>query len=111
MLRRQPAQNKQIITIPTANQPHMSRAGKWSGLPPAEKTARITLQEVRRCANEGIHLASFALIEDYFYLDLVNFVEQMAQVSGGIAAYCNANDLGNMVIDSFVAGRRRRRAM
>ena len=51
------------------------------------------------------------LIEDYFYLSLVNFVQQMAQVSGGIAAYCNADDLGNMVVDSFVNGRRTRRAM
>jgi uncharacterized protein with von Willebrand factor type A (vWA) domain len=66
---------------------------------------------VKRCANEGIHLSSFALIEDYFYLGLVNFVEQMAAVSGGVAAYCNATDLGNMVIDSFVGGRRRRRAL
>jgi len=79
--------------------------------PPAEQTARITLQEVHRCSNEGIHLASFALIEDYFYLNLVNFVEQMARVSGGVAAYCNAGDLGNMVIDSFVAGRRRRQTL
>ena len=70
-----------------------------------------TLAEVKRCANEGIHLSSFALIEDYFYLGLVNFVEQMAQVSGGIAAYCNADDLGNMIIDSFVKGRRQRRTV
>ena len=69
----------------------------------------ITLAEVKRCANEGIHLSSFALIEDYFYLGLVNFVEQMAAVSGGIAAYCNAEDLGNMVLDSFTNGRRKRR--
>ncbi len=52
-----------------------------------------------------------SIIEDYFYLDLVNFVEQMAQVSGGVAAYCNAQDLGNMVIDSFVDGRRKRQTM
>ena len=56
-------------------------------------------------------MSSFALIEDYFYLELVNFVEQMAQVSGGVAAYCNAQDLGNMVIDSFVGGRRKRRTI
>jgi len=41
----------------------------------------------------------------------VNFVEQMAQVSGGVAAYCNADDLGNMVIDSFTSGRKVRRTM
>jgi Ca-activated chloride channel homolog len=66
---------------------------------------------VRRCANEGIRLSSFALIEDYFYLELVNFVEQMAAVSGGVAAYCNSDDLGNLVIESFSRGRRSRRAM
>jgi uncharacterized protein with von Willebrand factor type A (vWA) domain len=112
LLKRQPAQNKQIITItdgePTA---HIEGRDVMLIYPPAEKTRIVTLSEVRRCATEGIHLSSFALIEDYFYLGLVNFVEQMAQVSGGIAAYCNADDLGNMIIDSFVKGRRRRRAV
>ncbi|MFP6767383.1 MAG: VWA domain-containing protein [Planctomycetaceae bacterium] len=111
-LKRQPAENKQIVTI-TDGEPTAHIEGREVVLiyPPAEKTARITLQEVKRCASEGIHLSSFALIEDYFYLDLVNFVEQMAQVSGGVAAYCNAQDLGNMVIDSFVDGRRKRQTM
>lgn len=112
LLNRQPAANKQIITI-TDGEPTAHLEGREIVLiyPPAEKTAKITLSEVKRCADQGIHLSSFALIEDYFYLGLVNFVEQMAQVSGGIAAYCNAGDMGNMVIDSFVGGRRRRRAM
>lgn len=110
VLKRQPAANKQIITI-TDGEPTAHVEGRDVVLiyPPAEKTARITLGEARKCANEGIHLSSFALVEDYFYLGLVNFVEQMAAVSGGIAAYCNADDLGNMVIDSFAQGRRRRR--
>ncbi|GAG96049.1 unnamed protein product, partial [marine sediment metagenome] len=79
--------------------------------PPAESTARRTLAEVKRCADEGIHLSSFALIEDYFYLGLMNFVEKMAEVSGGVCAYCDANDLGNMVIESFVGGRKKRRVV
>ncbi len=112
LLKRQPAQNKQIITItdgePTA---HMEGRDIVMIYPPAEKTARITLSEVKRCSEEGLHLSSFALVEDYFYLGLVNFVDQMARVSNGIAAYCNADDLGNMVIDSFVGGRKRRRTM
>ncbi len=109
LLRRQPAQNKQIIVI-TDGEPTAHVEGRQLVLiyPPAEKTARITLGEVKRCADEGIHLSSFALIEDYFYLGLVNFVEQMAQISGGISATCNAQDMGNMVIDSFVGGRRKR---
>lgn len=112
VLTKQPAQNKQIITI-TDGEPTAHIEGRDIVLiyPPAEKSARITLTEVKRCADLGIHISSFALVEDYFYLGLVNFVEQMAQVSGGIAAYCNAQDLGNMVIDSFIGGRKRRRAV
>jgi uncharacterized protein with von Willebrand factor type A (vWA) domain len=112
LLKRQPAQNKQIITI-TDGEPTAHIEGRDILLiyPPAEVTRRVTLSEVKRCATEGIHLSSFALIEDYFYLGLVNFVEQMAQVSGGIAAYANADDLGNLIIESFVKGRRSRRAV
>ncbi|QDT66935.1 VWA domain-containing protein [Calycomorphotria hydatis] len=111
ILARQAAANKQIITItdgePTA---HMEGRNVHLIYPPDTRTANITLAEVKRCAQEGIHLSSFALIEDYFYLGLVNFVEKMAAVSGGVAAYCNADNLGNMVIDSFRQGRRVRRS-
>jgi uncharacterized protein with von Willebrand factor type A (vWA) domain len=112
ILKRRPEANKQIITI-TDGEPTAHVEGREMVLiyPPAEKTARLTLTEVRRCANEGLHLSSFALIEDYFYLGLVNFVEQMAAVSGGVSAYCNADDLGNMVIESFSQGRKRRRTV
>lgn len=112
VLKRQPAQNRQIICItdgePTA---HLEGRDVMLIYPPCEKTASVTLAEAKRCAGEGIHVSSFALVEDYFYLGLMNFVEQMAQVTGGVAAYCNASDLGNMVIDSFIGGRRRRRAI
>lgn len=112
VLRRQPQMNRQIICItdgePTA---HVEGRDVMLIYPPCEKTANVTLAEAKRCANEGIHISSFALVEDYFYMGLVNFVEQMAKVTGGIAAYCNAGDLGNMVIDSFIGGRRKRRAM
>jgi Ca-activated chloride channel homolog len=112
VLHRQPAQNKQIICItdgePTA---HVEGRNVMLVYPPSEKTARLTLAEARRCADEGIHISSFALIEDYFYLGLVNFVEQMAHVTGGISATCNAADMGNMVITSFIGGRQKRRAL
>jgi uncharacterized protein with von Willebrand factor type A (vWA) domain len=112
LLRKQPAQNRQIIVI-TDGEPTAHVEGRQLMLiyPPAEKTARITLAEARRCASEGINVSSFALIEDYFYLGLVNFVEQMAQVTGGISATCNAEDMGRMVVDSFVGGRRKRTRM
>ena len=76
--------------------------------PPSEKTAMHTLNEVRRWP-AGNRVSSFALIEDYFYLGLVNFVEEMARVSQGVAAYCSADDLGKYVFDSFIGGSRTRR--
>ena len=61
------------------------------------------------CVSESIHLSTFALIEDYYYLGLMNFVDQMARQSKGVAVYCTAGELGNYVLDSFVSGRRSRK--
>lgn len=110
LLARSAATNKQIIVI-TDGEPTAHIEGREVVLiyPPAEKTATHTLAEVKKCAAAGIRVSSFALIEDYFYLGLVNFVEEMARVSQGVAAYCGADDLGKYVIDSFVSGRRARK--
>ena len=109
-LSRQSCQNKQIIVV-TDGEPTAHLEGREIVLiyPPAEKTARRTLEEVARCGNEGIHISAFALVEDYFYLGLVNFVEEMARVSRGVAAYCTAGQIGKYVLDSFQAGHRARR--
>ncbi|SFI04882.1 VWA domain-containing protein [Planctomicrobium piriforme] len=109
ILKKQPASNRQIILI-TDGEPTAHIEGRDILLiyPPSEKTSRITLSEAKRCANEGIQISSFALIEDYFYYGLVNFVEQMALVTKGISATCNAQDMGNMVVQSFVNGRKKR---
>jgi uncharacterized protein with von Willebrand factor type A (vWA) domain len=110
LLSRQGAQNKQIIVI-TDGEPTAHLEGREVVLiyPPSGKTASHTLSEARKCANAAVRVSSFALIEDYYYLGLVNFVEEMARVSQGVAAYCSAEDLGKFVFDSFVGGRRTRR--
>jgi uncharacterized protein with von Willebrand factor type A (vWA) domain len=109
-LARQAAQNKQIIVI-TDGEPTAHIEGREVVLiyPPSEKTAQATLGEVKRCAGAGIRVSSFALIEDYYYFGLVNFVGEMARAAQGVAAYCSAEDLGQYVFDSFVGGRRTRR--
>src|SRR5205807_2960551 len=88
-LSKQAASNKQIICVtdgePTA---HLEGRDLLLVYPPSERTARHTLEEVRACTNEGIHLSTFALIEDYYYLGLMNFVDQMARQSRGLAVYC-----------------------
>ncbi len=110
ILNRSGASNKQIIVI-TDGEPTAHLEGRELLLiyPPSEKTAKYTLAEAKRCAQNGIRVSSFALVEDYFYLGLVNFVEEMARVTQGVAAYCSADDLGKYVFDSFVGGRRARR--
>ena len=109
-LQRQSAANKQIICI-TDGEPTAHLEGRELVLmyPPSERTARATLQEVRACAAAGIQMSTFALIEDYFYLGLMNFVDQMARTGHGLAIYCNAGELGGSVLDSFVRGRRSRK--
>jgi uncharacterized protein with von Willebrand factor type A (vWA) domain len=111
-LTRQPAANKQIICV-TDGEPTAHLEGRELVLqyPPQERTARATLQEVHACTQAGIRLSTFALVEDYFYLGLVNFVDQMARHSRGLAVYCNAGELGGYVLDSFVQGRRSRKTV
>jgi Ca-activated chloride channel homolog len=111
-LKKHPAANKQIICVtdgePTA---HLEKRDLVLMYPPSERTARATLEEARVCAQAGIQVSTLALIEDYFYLGLQNFVDQMARVTRGVAIYCNAGELGNYVLESFVRGRRSRRKM
>jgi Ca-activated chloride channel family protein len=111
-LTRQAAANRQIICVtdgePTA---HLDNRDLVLMYPPSDKTARATLQEVQACVAAGIQISTFALIEDYFYLGLQNFVDQMARTGKGLAVYCHAGELGGYVLDSFVKGRRSRRRM
>src|SRR5207237_1514809 len=95
VLHRQPARNKQIICI-TDGEPTAHLEGRDLVLiyPPSERTARATLGEAEACARAGIQVSTFALIEDYFYLGLMNFVNQMARTAHGLAVYCNAGELG-----------------
>lgn len=111
-LLRQSAANKQIICV-TDGEPTAHLEGRELVLmyPPSERTAKATLSEVQSCARAGIQLSTFALIEDYFYLGLMNFVDQMARTGQGVAVYCNAGELGQYVLESFVRGRRSRRSL
>lgn len=111
-LQKQPAANKQIICI-TDGEPTAHLEGRELILmyPPQERTARATLQEAEGCIRAGIRISTFALIEDYYYLGLMNFVDQMARQSKGVAIYCTASELGNYVLDSFVQGRRARKTI
>lgn len=109
MLMRESTPNKQIILItdgePTA---HIEGRDLLLIYPPSQKTANATLAEAKRCAASGIRVSSFALIEDYYYFGLVNFVGELARVTRGVAGYCTAEQLGQAVFENFTTGRKQR---
>ncbi|MFM7590876.1 MAG: VWA domain-containing protein [Isosphaeraceae bacterium] len=109
MLSRETTPNKQVILItdgePTA---HIEGRDLLLIYPPSPKTAAATLTEARRCAAAGIRVSSFALVEDYYYFGLVNFVGELARVTRGVAGYCTAEQLGQAVFENFTTGRKQR---
>lgn len=109
MLMRETTPNKQIILItdgePTA---HIEGRDLLLIYPPSQKTANATLAEAKNCAAAGIRVSSFALIEDYYYFGLVNFVGELARVTRGVAGYCTAEQLGQAVFENFTTGRKQR---
>lgn len=112
-LARRGAANKQIFVItdgqPTAHvEPNNEAGGEMLYLlyPPTERTATITLKESLRCQQEGIRIATFALIEDYW--DWVGFVDQLTRLTRGVAFYCTSEDLSSTVVESYLSGKRRK---
>jgi Ca-activated chloride channel family protein len=112
LLRRESCQNKHIILItdgePTA---HLEGRDLLLIYPPSERTLRHTIEEALRCRRDGIEISTFALIEDYFYYNLMNFVQQLARATQGMAITCSAQELGRYVLESFRKGRHVRRSL
>jgi len=121
LLQRSGAANKQIFVItdgqPTAHvQPNSAAYGASAGgdemlyllYPPTEQTAEITLKEALRCRQQGIRIASFALIEDYWGMDWVGFIERLTRLTRGVAYYCTSDDLSSTVIESYLTGRKKK---
>ncbi len=113
VLARRGAANKQVFIItdgqPTAHvEPNEAGAGDMLYLlyPPTERTSTATLKEALRCQQRGIRLATFALIEDYWGMDWVGFVDQLTRLTRGTAFYCSSEDLSSTVIESYLKGKR-----
>ena len=65
-----------------------------------------TLSEAIPLARQGIRFATFALIEDYYYMDWVHFVDHLTKLTKGVAFYCTGGDLTNCVMESYLSGRK-----
>ncbi|MCX5658133.1 MAG: VWA domain-containing protein [Planctomycetota bacterium] len=116
ILSRRGAQNKQVFIItdgqPTAHaEPAAGPMGEemlYLIYPPAERTSQATLQEALRCQQQGIRIATFALIEDYWGMDWVGFVDQLSRLTRGTAFYCASENLSSTVIQSYISGKKKK---
>ena len=113
ILSRRGAANKQIFIItdgqPTAHvEPNEGDGGDMLYLlyPPTERTSTATLKEALRCQQQGIRLATFALVEDYWGMDWVGFIDQLTRLIRGVAFYCSSDDLNSTVVESYLSGKK-----
>jgi len=112
ILAKRGAANKQVFII-TDGQPtaHIEAGPTGDDMlyllyPPTERTTDITLKEALRCQQQGIRVASFALIEDYYGMDWVGFIDKLTKMTRGIAYYCASDDLSSTVIESYLSGKK-----
>ena len=107
ILSRRGGRNKQVFII-TDGQPTAHLQGEYVHLvyPPEEATAIATLSEAILMARQGVRFSTFALIEDYYYMDWVHFVDHLTKLTRGVAFYCTSGDLTNCVMESYLSGRK-----
>jgi uncharacterized protein with von Willebrand factor type A (vWA) domain len=109
ILRKRSGENKQIFII-TDGQPTAHVEGDWVYLlyPPDERSTVATLKEAVLAARDGVRLSTFALIEDYYGMEWVGFVDQMTKLTKGVAFYTSSGELANCVMESYLTGRKKK---
>lgn len=76
--------------------------------PPDRVTSLATLREAVAVARQGIRISTFALTEDYEYIDWVGFVDQLTKLTKGVAFYCASGELGSCIMESYLSGRKQK---
>jgi Ca-activated chloride channel homolog len=101
---------QKVMFVITDGQPtaHVDGDMLYLQYPPTRTTAMATLREALMCMRAGIRIATFALIEDYFGMEWVEFVDQLTRLSKGIAFYCASGDLANCVMESYLSGKKKK---
>lgn len=109
ILSRRGGRNKQVFII-TDGEPTAHMEGEVVHLlyPPDESTTVATLSEAVHLSRSGVRFSTFALIEDYFYMDWVDFVGNLTKLTKGVAFYCTSGDLTHCVMESYLSGRKQK---
>ena len=107
ILSRKGGYNKQVFII-TDGQPtaHLEGDSVHLDYPPQQATALATLSEAVLLARQGVRFSTFALIEDYFGMDWIGFVDHLARLTRGVAFYCTSEGLSHCVMESYLSGRK-----
>jgi uncharacterized protein with von Willebrand factor type A (vWA) domain len=109
ILRKRQSENKQLFII-TDGQPtaHVEGNNVLLLYPPDERSTVATLKEAVLAVREGCRISTFALIEDYWGMDWVGFVDQMTKLTKGVAFYTNSSELSNCIMESYLSGRKKK---
>jgi Ca-activated chloride channel family protein len=109
ILRRRTSENKQLFII-TDGQPtaHVEGDSVYLLYPPDERSTVATLKEAVLAMREGCRLATFALIEDYWGMEWVGFVDQLTRLTKGVAFYTSADQLASCIMESYLSGRKKK---
>ena len=109
ILRKRTSENKQIFII-TDGQPTAHVEGDFVYLlyPPDPRSTVATLKEAVMSVREGCRISTFALIEDYWGMDWVGFVDQLTKLTKGVAFYTSSGELASCVMESYLSGRKKK---
>ena len=102
--------DQKLMFVITDGQPtaHVDGDTLFLQYPPTRESSMATLREALLCMRAGIRIASFALIEDYYGMEWVEFVDQMTRLCKGVAFYCASGDLASCVMESYLSGRKKK---
>src|SRR3954471_2410818 len=109
LLRKRTSENKQIFII-TDGQPtaHVEGEHVYLLYPPDQRSTIATLKEAVLTVKEGARISTFALIEDYWGMDWVGFVDQLTKLTKGVAFYTSSAELSSCIMESYLSGRRKK---
>jgi uncharacterized protein with von Willebrand factor type A (vWA) domain len=109
VLRKRGGENKQIFII-TDGQPTAHVEGDFIYLlyPPDQRSTVATLKEAVSAVREGCRISTFALIEDYWGMDWVGFVDQLTKLTKGVAFYTSSGELSACIMESYLSGRKKK---
>jgi Ca-activated chloride channel homolog len=109
ILRKRTSENKQIFIV-TDGQPTAHVEGDYVYLlyPPDQRSTVATLKEAVLSVREGCRISTFALIEDYWGMDWVGFVDQLTKLTKGVAFYTSSGELASCVMESYLSGRKKK---